>query len=211
MLKSPRNNILCKLDKAFEDTIVTQSGIKLYRDTHFKPEWNTTTTAEVVAAPHTLDSIPDFQGLTVEVKAGDEIIISYMVVGDMDLRDRDTPVHHNRFYFNGETYWKAAYYFYLGKVVGEKLIPAQGYIFCEQVDEQRPEKIGLIWVPEMTQKEKPKGKAKVISVGKPLNGEADLGIEEGEIVKFNPGFAQKYEVKGRNIIILKQSQILATL
>lgn len=82
-----QNNILVELDKAFQDEIVSDGGMRFYQDTSFRPEWNVTTKGTVVSVPKkltagggasTLD--PDRARIIPNVKAGDEIIFSYLVV-----------------------------------------------------------------------------------------------------------------------------------
>jgi hypothetical protein len=137
-MRSPVQNILVRMDKTYEDEIIFPSGVKLYQDTHLNQEWKVSCSGTVVAAPDKLGyTYPDggkrleYKGLTKEVRDGDQVIFSYMVVYDCDLRDRDTPIYKNLFYHQGEYFWKVDYQFLLGFVRDEKLIAAQGYVFCE--------------------------------------------------------------------------------
>lgn len=207
--KAPVDNYIIKLDKAFQDEITTPGGLKLYMDTHYSPEWNTTVTGTIVSLPNRLSKRPELRGKVIEGAEGEEVIISYMVVYDMEQRENDTPVHNNLFYYNGEYYWKCDTFAVLGFIRGEQLIPAQGYVFLEAVEEPKEERIGLIWMPESTVKEQPKGKGKVIGVGANKTTDPKLGIQEGDVVRFADKFAQKYEVRGRKFLILDQSKILA--
>lgn len=208
--KAPVNNYIVQLDKAFQDEIVTPGGLKLYIDTRFSPEWNTTVTGKIVSVPGKISSDRlDLKGRTIEGEAGEEVIISYMVVFDGDHRENDTFLHNNLFYYNGEYYWKCDAFAVLGFIRDGKLIPAQGYVFVEALEEQKEERIGLIWMPESYVKEQPKGRGRVIGVGKNKTHEPRLSIEEGDIVRYPDRFAQKYEVSGRKFQILDQNKILA--
>lgn len=208
MLKSLRDLIIVKIDKAFQDEIITEGGLKLYKDVHFDSEWSVTCVGTVVSAPSIISKRVDLRGLQNEVNDGDTIFFSYMVVADGDPRDRDSYHHENLFYHEGEYYWKVDYYHYLGKVVDGKIIPAQGYTFLEELEPEKEEKVGLIWMPDMVVKEKPKGKAKVIGVGKPKEGEPSLSISEGSIVRFNDRYACKYEVLGKKFIVMPSIYLL---
>lgn len=82
-----QNNILVELEKSFQDELVSESGIKFYQDTTFRPEWNTTVLGRVASVPKRLtlgggnDSIdPDRERISQIVKAGDEIVFSYLVI-----------------------------------------------------------------------------------------------------------------------------------
>lgn len=90
-----QNNILVKLDKKFQDEIVSDGGIKFYKDTTFRPEWNSTISGEVISVPmkitigdgqiHSLD--PDRVRISQNVKPGDEIVFSYLVVMNRRMTD----------------------------------------------------------------------------------------------------------------------------
>jgi co-chaperonin GroES (HSP10) len=215
-MRSPVQNIVVRMDKTYEDTIIFPSGVKLYQDTHLNQEWKVSCSGTVVAAPDKLGyTYPDggkrleYKGLTKEVRDGDQVIFSYMVVYDCDLRDRDTPIYKNLFYHQGQYFWKVDYQFLLGFVRDEKLIAAQGYVFCElEPLEERPEKVGSLYMPEMTVKERPKGRARVLSVGKAKEGEPTLSLKEGDIVRYSERYAQKYRVLNKDIIILTQDRVL---
>jgi co-chaperonin GroES (HSP10) len=101
------NNILVKLDKSFQDEIVTDSGIKFFTDTTFNPEWNVSISGVVVSVPHKLTEgnggvhslIPERPNISQIVKAGDEIIFSYTVVMNRneehnkgDVFERNKPI-----------------------------------------------------------------------------------------------------------------------
>jgi hypothetical protein len=82
------NNILVKLDKKFQDEIITDGGIKFFTDTTFKPEWNVTISGTVVSVPLKLtvgnggihSMIPERPNIQQIVKPGDELLFSYSVV-----------------------------------------------------------------------------------------------------------------------------------
>lgn len=207
MLKSLRDTIIVTMDKAFEDEIVTESGIKFYKDTTYNAEWSTTCIGKVVSAPAIISKRPDLRGLSNEVNDGDTIFFSYMVVFDGDYRDRDTFYHENLFYHEGKMYWKVDYVHYLGKVVDGQIVPAQGFVFLEEIEPEPPKT--MLILPDMVQKSKPKGKAKVTAVGKNKNGEPELSLEAGEIVRFNDRYACRYEVLGKKFIVMPQTYLMA--
>jgi co-chaperonin GroES (HSP10) len=207
--KAPVDNYIIQLDKAFQDEITTPGGLKLYIDTKFSPEWNTTAIGKIVSLPSRLSKRPELSGKVIEGAEGEEVIISYMVVFDMDQRENDTPIHNNLFYYNGEYYWKCDTFAVLGFIRDGELIPAQGYVFLEALEEVKEERIGLIWLPESMVKEKPKGRARVIGVGANKTTEPKLGIGKGDVVRYAEKFAQKYKIGTKEIVILDQSKILA--
>jgi hypothetical protein len=79
-LITPLNSVFLSLDKALNDEILLEGGLKLYLDGNFNPEWNATVTGKVAGIPK------HPTGLCAEVcskiKVGDEIAFSYRVVSD---------------------------------------------------------------------------------------------------------------------------------
>jgi len=102
-----QNYILVELPKAFQDELIADGGTKFYKDTSFRPEWNTTIKGIVASVPinvnegdgsvHSLD--PDRPRIRQIVKPGDELVFSYLVVmkrkqtdnaGEIFTRDNPT-------------------------------------------------------------------------------------------------------------------------
>ncbi len=83
-----QNNILVEIDKAFQDEIVLDSGVRFYLDNTYRPEWNVAVEGKVVSVPsqltignggvHSLDF--DRPKIEQVVSVGDRIVFSYMVV-----------------------------------------------------------------------------------------------------------------------------------
>jgi co-chaperonin GroES (HSP10) len=210
MLTSPVDKVLVQLEKTFQDEIILESGVKLFKYTALTPEWDATCVGKVVSVPRRLSKRTELKGMGIEIASGDEVILSYMVVFDCDLRDRNTPIHHNLFFHEGQYYWKVDYFHILGYFKDGEMIPAAGYVFLEEIKEVRqPLMQNGLWMPDMTVKERTKGKAKVIGVGKNKTQEPKLSVEKGDTVRFADRYACKYEVKGRQIIILPQQYLLA--
>lgn len=96
-----QNHILVELEKSFQDEIITDGGIKFYKDTLFRPEWNATVIGKVASVPLKL-TIGDGQGQSLDpervkirkiVKPGDEIVFSYLVVMNRKLTDNAGEVY----------------------------------------------------------------------------------------------------------------------
>lgn len=90
-----QNNILIELDKKFQDEVVSDGGIKFYKDTTFRPEWSTTITGKVASVPtrltigdgkaQSLD--PDRVRINQKIKIGDDIVFNYLVVMNRKMTD----------------------------------------------------------------------------------------------------------------------------
>ena len=81
---NPISQVLLKIDKALQDELITDSGIKFFIDPSYKKEWQASVTATIVALPvkYTKE-----QGKTLDqLKVGDEVCISYRVVADFSFK-----------------------------------------------------------------------------------------------------------------------------
>lgn len=210
-MQSPKDHLFVSLDKAFQDEIITESGVSLYKDTSLNPEWHVTCVGKVISVPHRIDtSRRELKGRTMEAKVGDEVIFSYMCVFDLELRERDTPVHKNLFYHEGQWLWKLDYMYVLGFIRDGEIEAAQDYVFLKAIAPKGEQLMSNgLWMPDMTSKQKPKGKAEVVSVGKPIEGNPTLSIQPGEIARYNDRYACKYEIKNKEYIVLHHNMILA--
>lgn len=104
---APQNNLFVLIPKMYVDEITTGSGVKLFQDSSFNPEWNVTITGTVVSTPKKLtpynhDGMPNPErwGLLVDdIQPGDEAIFKYLVVEDKDFVDDPAkfyPVEHDK-------------------------------------------------------------------------------------------------------------------
>lgn len=208
---SPINFVFVKM-QAYDEVVKTQSGITLYKDTTFNPEWNATLSAEVLTVPQAVRCVDgDTHGLIPFVKKGDKVLFRYIVVQQMEQRDNDTPIHFNQHLIEGELYWKINYSMILGVVRDGVLIPAPGYVFAKQVEEVSEERKGLIYVPENARVKEKKGKAVVVSAGVPKKNMPDLGLNEGDVVVYRNGMAEKYDLEGSRYLVIRQEYIAAKL
>lgn len=102
-----QNNILVELDKLFQDRLISDGGMEFYKDTTFRPEWNTSVMGVVASVPKKLtvgggfDTIdPDRPLIRPIVKPGDQLVFSYLVIMNRKQSDnageiftRDQPVN----------------------------------------------------------------------------------------------------------------------
>ncbi len=82
----PVNKVLLSIDKALEDEIILQGGIKLYKDPAYNPEWNVSVTGKIAEIPKTAP---------IAVKKGDDVAFSYKVVAETTFNSNDKDVFHS--------------------------------------------------------------------------------------------------------------------
>jgi co-chaperonin GroES (HSP10) len=82
---SPKDKIIVRLESKYNDKIQTESGITLYQDTSYRPEWHTTVQGTVVSVPPKVSKDDPFNSrIELEVQPGDTLFFSYMVVFDRE-------------------------------------------------------------------------------------------------------------------------------
>lgn len=110
----PINQVLLRIDSAFQEEIITDSGLKLYFDPTYRKEQNVSVIATIVALP--LKVNPKHKYIYDSLKAGDEIAMSYRVVADFEFQSdakrfmqttEDNP--HIKEYINARGEWVKAY------------------------------------------------------------------------------------------------------
>lgn len=186
-MTAPKKFIV-QLDKAYMDEIQTKSGIVLYRDTTWNPEFYAQTNGLVTG-------LPRFNEL--DVTTGDQIYFSYQVVEDKEQRDRDTDVHKNLLFRKGKKVWLVAPELIYFRVRNDQLQMLNGYVLLDMIEEET--KSALI-VPEYLKKVKVVGQARVVSA---------KNYQKGEVIMFDKRFVETYELFGREYYILNENRILA--
>lgn len=72
------NNVLLSLDKALNDEIILNSGLKLFIDPSYRPEFNVTVSGKVNALPE--NCIGEDAKIVEQLKVGDEVAFNFRVV-----------------------------------------------------------------------------------------------------------------------------------
>jgi len=203
---SPLNYVFVKMD-AFDDEVKTDSGVKLYKDTTYNPEWSTTVSAEALSIPAQVrQTAHDNEGLTAFVKKGDTLLFRYLVVMQT-TQEENTTRYHNQHLIDGEVWWKVDYSMILGVVRKGQLIPAPGYVFAKSIEQNKGEKVSGLYIPEMSKSETVKGKAVVEYVGVPKKGAVELKVSKGDTVIFPDKLAEKYELNGEKFLVIRQEYV----
>lgn len=77
--------MLLRVDKALNDEIITDSGVKLFIDPTYRKEWCSAVTATIVELP--VKSSPKDKKILKHLRPGDEVCMSYQVVADFEFAD----------------------------------------------------------------------------------------------------------------------------
>ena len=104
----PLHSCLVRLDTAYQEEILLDSGLKLYLDPTYNKSWNATVTGKIAALP-IRGKNKNENAILKELKIGDEICMSYRVVADFQFASdgkqfmstlEDNP--YMQYYINGE-------------------------------------------------------------------------------------------------------------
>lgn len=83
-MAKPLTQVLLKVEKALNDEIITDGGLKLFLDSSYSKEWNAAVTATVSELPIKINSKE--QKIADQISIGDEVAMSYQVVSDLEFK-----------------------------------------------------------------------------------------------------------------------------
>ncbi len=273
----PLNTVFLSLDKALNDEILLESGVKLYLDPNYDPEWHSTVTGKVAGIPkHPTGECAEVAS---KIKIGDTIAFSYRVVSDrcqtkvddffMPTKP-DNPFQEKYINFkkdilaittmppvfkkfnnywiglltdkagnridgtqgtesevgrwksqfnfssvqdlgfsnlilNGkENIWRCAFTEILAKKVGEKIIAINDRVICTPLVENIRERVMLetaTALPFQSVELRYVDRAVLVS------GMQEEGFKKGDIISFEPGYCEKYELWGKNYYLIKKRRV----
>jgi len=75
-----KSTVFLKLDKALQDEIITEGGIKFYLSPEYNPEWNATVTGKIKNLPKLVEQ--KNKHILSQLNIEDEVCFSYSVVAD---------------------------------------------------------------------------------------------------------------------------------
>jgi co-chaperonin GroES (HSP10) len=196
---APSGKIYVKLDKRFNDEIITESGVRLFLDPTWRPEWNVCIHGEVVSIPHKLGNQLENNGIMPVVEVGDKVYFSYQVA----LKE------HRLFEVVNDDgtrsqYWMVDYFHIWCAIRNGNVIMVGGKVAVEPEQEIRDEKIGSIFVPENYRKNTSKKRGTLRFIGKPLEGEPYLDVLPGDTVVFPEKCAFLNEIEGKEFYLVDQ-------
>src|SRR5580704_2887339 len=85
MLQVPYNDLLVEITNKYSDELHFQSGVKLYIDPSFNPNFHATSEGIVHSVPKMLRD--HNAGEKMDIRPGDTVIFSYKTVGDITFED----------------------------------------------------------------------------------------------------------------------------
>lgn len=80
---TPVSQVLLTIPKAFQDELITDSGLKFFLDPSYKKELNVSVTAKIAALP--INPHPKDKKILDQLKVGDSVGVSYQIVSDLQF------------------------------------------------------------------------------------------------------------------------------
>lgn len=194
---APVNRVFVSADKRWEDEIETASGIKLYKDTTYQPEWGVSLYGTVETLP--LQFKKDFQNEGVEpgITEGDKAYFHYFTL----IYDE------NRISVDGKDYYMVDYHRIFVVIRDGVIIPVHGWTLIEVDNEFTGDKTkGGIIIPQFLRRKKVDtyGKLKYIS-----QNQRSIGASPGDTVFFQKEFAFENRIEGTDYYVIQENDIMA--
>lgn len=190
---APVNRIFVTADKVWDDEIVFDSGVKLYKDTTFEPEWNVHIHGYVATLPLEFRKDSMNNGMPCDVQPGDKVYFHYFT-----LKEDENMVE-----VDGVKYYAVEYNKIFAKVVNGELIPVHGYNLIDIV-EDIIEHDGSIIIPDQLKKKKVDTYGRVA-----LPSLTGLFLSPGDTVYFHSAYAFKNKIEDREYYVINTDDILA--
>lgn len=136
----PIYKIFVTIEKKFQDEIETESGLKLYKDTSFKPEENSTVVGIVAGVPSKTNPKAFSDDFQFNIKVGDKLYFNFLIVLD--------PV--NMIEIDGKEYWMVDYFDAIALVRDSQIHPVGSYILIEPLEDEVTSDV--LYIPDASKK-----------------------------------------------------------
>lgn len=184
----PIYKIFVTIEKRFKDEIVTDGGLKLYYDSSFHPEENSTIVGTVAAIPAKYEPTHFADDFQFNVQVGDKLYFHFNVVLD----------ESNCIEVDGQQYWMVDYFDAIALVRDSKIAPVGSYVLVEPIDEVIE---SSLIIPDVVEREGCRGV--VVASNDPELPEG-VEVEYEEVGKF------WNMIEGRRLYCMFNSNILFT-
>jgi hypothetical protein len=190
-MKPIGSNVFVTIPEALQTTIKTKNGVELYIDPSFEPEQWAITTAIV-------HSVGD--RFTHNIKKGDEVMVSYLMVADYYTIDGERIFNRVKRY-NNEVVWEAEEFMVLAVKRETEWEGVGKWVILDDIKGEELKSSFLI-IPDSVQTKVLKGCGKFIS--------GNLDLPSGTKVYFNEMFRSYYKFpEGIDRMIMDKELIFA--
>jgi co-chaperonin GroES (HSP10) len=193
---APVNRVFVTADKIWDDEIEFESGVKLYKDTTYEPEWHVHIHGNVATLPLEFRKDMMNRGIDCEVDLGDKVYFHYFT-----LREDE-----NRVTVDGVDYYMVEYHNIFCRVIDGLVLPTHGWCFVSIPEEKEEEATDMgIIIPDMLRKRN------VDTYGELKYKPSRIGINAnpGDTVYFDKTYAFKNKIEGVEYYVIHESNLAA--
>lgn len=201
MIVAPVDNLIVTVEKKHQDIV---NGF--YVDTRFNPEEHVTVLGTVVSVPRGISNRFDHIGYTIAgIEAGDTVIMRYDVIHHFAKQKEDeNTVYKYEIFYKGKSYWRADIIKIFGYIRDGEIRMINGYVMLDEPVEEASK----IIIPNLLKAIPRTARAMISHIGGSLTHLPPTNAKAGDIAFFDNKKAQRYQVNGKKILIIKQPQIL---
>lgn len=206
MIQSPLNNVVVKVKTKYHKNFSNMmKRANLNPGSQVNPADYVQIFGEVVSVPKTISNRLDYKGYTAEdIRVGDTAIFRYDVIYSfLENVQGDAPLYANMVWFKGQEYFMADIQKVFGVIRDGEIIMINGYCMVEEMSVP-----SALILPNHLKNVIQASSAILSHIGKPLSHQKCIQVERGDIVYYNPGLIQRYEINDKVFGILSQRHIL---
>lgn len=143
----------------------------------------------------------DSRGLFQYGTEGTESQVERWMSQNFTFGDCENFIYKNLISINGEDYWKCSYENIFAKKVDGEIVSVGDRVICEIMEvplDARQFEVNGIHLPDSTVS------ARLYDRGVVVSGGGKLGLNEGDVVSFDPQYCEKYELWGKQYFMVKE-------
>lgn len=206
MIQSPLNNVVVQVETKYHKNFSNMlKRANLNPGSQINPADFVQITGKVVSVPKAISTRMDYKGyVTDDIYPGDIAIFRYDVIYSfLENAQGDEPLYANMIWFKGQEYFMADIQKVFAVIRAGEVIMVNGYCMVEEMSVP-----SALILPNHLKNVIQASSAVLTHIGKPLSHQKAIQAQPGDIVYYNPGLVQTYEINGKKFGILSQRHIL---
>lgn len=206
MFQSPLNNIVVQVDHKYHKNFSNMLKMStLNPGSELNPAEFVNIYGKVISVPKAISVKKDYEGFTTsDIYPDDIAIFRYDVIYEfVSGQNSDQPVFKNLIWFKGKEYFMADIQKVFGVIRAGEIIMINGYCMLENMSNP-----SALILPQHLKNVIQASSATLTHIGKNKTHLKTIKAEPGDVVYYNPGVIQTYEINGKKFGILSQKHIL---
>lgn len=206
MFRSPLNRLIISIDNKYVSHL--QNAIRranINPGTQINPANYVTVIGKVESVPLEIVNQRGYWGYSLkDIQVGDTAIFRYDVVWNfIEHKEQGTAEFRNLIFYNGKQFWKADILQIFAVIRNDSIKMVNGFIMVEHMAPKSP-----IVMLRQNKKDTVATSAILTQIGNNLTTLKRIDAFPGDTIYYNPNILQEYEIKGKKIGFLRQSDVL---